>query len=311
MYWRDIARLANQPPMELGDHYLVPIVVRGDAVPAINNDWPAIDTDLSHALLDTPTWSDLFTPTGIILHSAIDSYMEQPQSRAAIQSGLLSVYGACAARSVSIQPASSSVTSGASVLLSATPLNAFGDTLAGRTVAWSSGNAGVATISQSTASTATLQALSPGTSIISAWSHGGRGDATFTVAPRAPSGDPYAFSYGAPYPEGFLGDDPHLSGTIAHPGAVPLPAGTLPLSFYREYGQLTAAANNIVYGVSIISPDTVILSANGVRVSKYTLVWNEARTALTGTFQTEIWRFQMGSVPVTLPLSFQRLPPGD
>lgn len=295
---------------DLSPHYLVPIVVRGDAVPAIDNDWPAIDTDLSHKLLDTPSLANLLKPTGIILHDAIDSYMEQPQSRAAIQAGLQSVYGACAARTASVAPTSTSVTMGHGTVLSALALNAFGDTLGGRTFVWSNGDPLVTALAQTDGLHAAVQGVGTGTSVIAVGSHAAHAEATVTVTPSAPTADPFSFTYLAPYAEGFLGDDPHLSGTIAHPGAVPLPAGALSLSFFREYGQLTAAANGIAYAVSTIYPDTVVLFApNSVRVNTYRLVWNADRTTLTGTFDTEIWRFHQGSVPVTLPVAFERQTP--
>src|SRR6185312_14498988 len=129
-------------------------------------------------------------------------------------------------------------------------------------------------------------------------------EAAVVVVNPAPTEDPFSFTYVASYAEGFFGDDQHLSGTVAHPGAVPLPAGTLRLSFSRDAGRFVAAVNNTLFTVGTIGSDSVTLGGNAG--SSYRLGWSSDRTRLTGTLDTIIWVFHVGFVRRVLPVTFTR-----
>lgn len=289
---------------ELGQHYIEPIVVRGDLVPTFDNDWPPIDTDLSHQLLDHPSLETAFKPTGIILHSVLESYFLQPQSRAAIRSALENVYRACAVSSVLVQPASLTLTVGGNALLSAFALNGFGDTLGGRSFGWSSTSTAVVTATPTGATTATVRGVAGGGASIVVANRAHRAEAAVLIAKGAPALDPFSFTYIATYAEGFLGDDEHLSGTVGRPGAVPLPAGTLRLSFSRDFGRLVAAVNNTLFTVGTVGLDSVTLGGNAG--STYHLGWNADHTGLSGTLDTLVWVFHIGFVRAVLPVTFAR-----
>ena len=289
---------------ELGEHYIAPIVVRGDVVPTIDNEWPPIDTDLSHQLLDNPSIETAFTPTGIILHEVIGSYFLQPQSRAAIRSALENVYHACAVSSLAVRPPSLTLVVGGAANVSAIALNAFGDTLGGRTIAWASTAPHVVSASPSGPTVAVARGVAAGGGSIIASRMNRRAETAVTVVNPVPADDPFSFIYVASYEEGFFGDDQHLSGTVAHPGAVPLPAGTLRLSFTRQFGRLTAVVNTSLYTVSTVGLDSVTLGGNPG--STYRLVWNADHTRLTGTLDALKWIFRVGFVPALLPVTFER-----
>lgn len=289
---------------ELGEHYIAPIVVRGDVVPTIDNDWPQIDTDLSHELLDHPSVETAFTPTGIILHEVIGSYFMQPQSRAAIRVGLENVYHACSVSSLAVKPPSMTLFVGAGANLSAVALNAFGDTLGGRSVEWSSSAPSVAVVTSIGPMQGRVQGIGSGGASAVASRATERAEAAVLVVKPVPAEDPFSFTYVASYEEGFFGDDQHLSGTVSHPGAVPLPAGTLRLSFTRQFGRLSAAVNSSLYTVGQFGLDSVTLGGNPG--SSYRLVWNEDHTRLTGTLDALKWIFRVGFVPALLPVNFER-----
>src|SRR5438093_458731 len=80
--------------------------------------------------------------------------------------------------SVSVSPASASVSVGQTVQLAATPKDANGNPLTGRTVTWSSGNSGVATV----AAGGIVAGVSPGAATMTAASEGRGGTAAVTVA---------------------------------------------------------------------------------------------------------------------------------
>ena len=79
---------------------------------------------------------------------------------------------------VVVSPASSSVVVGGTVQLAATPVNAQGTALPGRTATWATGDPAVATVSNS----GLVTAVSPGTVTITATSEGKTGAATVTVS---------------------------------------------------------------------------------------------------------------------------------
>ena len=289
---------------ELGDHFIAPIVVRGDVVPTIDNEWSPIDTDLSHELLDHPSIESIFKPTGIILHQVLDSYFLQPQSRAAIRSGLENVYHACAVSSLTIRPISVTLSVGGAATLTVAALNAFGDTLGGRDVAWVSTAPAVVSVTPTGAMSATARGVGAGGGSVVASRMTRRAETALLVVNPAPSEDPFSFSYVASYQEGFLGDDQHLSGTTDHPGAVPLPAGTLRMSFFSQFGRLSAAVNSSLYTVSVVGRDSVILGGNPG--TSYRLGWNDDHTKLSGSFSTLKWIFGVGFVNAVLPVTFVR-----
>ena len=79
--------------------------------------------------------------------------------------------------SVAVSPASATVTIGASVQLTATPLDANGNPLSGRTVTWASGNTAVATVSTS----GLVNGVAGGSTAITATSEGKTGNSAVTV----------------------------------------------------------------------------------------------------------------------------------
>ncbi|HMC71159.1 MAG TPA: alkaline phosphatase family protein, partial [Mycobacteriales bacterium] len=86
--------------------------------------------------------------------------------------------------SVSVTPATASVQVGSAVQLTATPKDASGSPLTGRTVTWASSDASVATVSTS----GLVTGRAAGTATITATSEGQSGTATITVTPQPPPG---------------------------------------------------------------------------------------------------------------------------
>ncbi|MEX2284962.1 MAG: Ig-like domain-containing protein [Gemmatimonadota bacterium] len=84
---------------------------------------------------------------------------------------------------VTVTPSSSSLQPGGSVQLTATTLDAQGNTLTGRTIAWSTSNSGVSTVSTA----GLVSAASAGSSTITATSEGRTGTAQITVTATAPA----------------------------------------------------------------------------------------------------------------------------
>ncbi|MDB4870290.1 MAG: hypothetical protein JWL97_1294 [Gemmatimonadales bacterium] len=83
---------------------------------------------------------------------------------------------------ISVSPATSSLLVGATVQLSATTYDANNNVLTGRSVGWSSANAGIASVN----SNGLVSAVSAGTTQITASSEGKSTTATITVTPPAP-----------------------------------------------------------------------------------------------------------------------------
>src|SRR5207302_921011 len=79
--------------------------------------------------------------------------------------------------SVEVTPATASVQAGQTVQLTATPKDANGAPLSGRTVTWSSSNTAVATVSNS----GLVSGVTPGTATITATSEGKSGTSAITV----------------------------------------------------------------------------------------------------------------------------------
>ncbi|MEP6764478.1 MAG: Ig-like domain-containing protein [Gemmatimonadaceae bacterium] len=80
--------------------------------------------------------------------------------------------------SVSVTPSAPALLVGGTVDLAGTPLDSHGATLSGRTVAWSSSNSAVASVS----TTGTVTGIAPGSATVSATVGSVRGDASVTVA---------------------------------------------------------------------------------------------------------------------------------
>jgi len=86
---------------------------------------------------------------------------------------------AAAVASVNVTPPTASITVGQTTTLTAQPLDANGNALTGRAVAWASSNAGVATVSDA----GVVTGVAPGDATITATSEGKSGTATVTVTP--------------------------------------------------------------------------------------------------------------------------------
>jgi uncharacterized protein YjdB len=86
---------------------------------------------------------------------------------------------------VSVSPASSSIPVGASVQLSATTRDASNNVLTGRVIAWSSGNAGIASVNSTSG---LVTAVGVGSATITATSEGKSGSASITVTTPPPPG---------------------------------------------------------------------------------------------------------------------------
>ncbi|HMC68775.1 MAG TPA: Ig-like domain-containing protein, partial [Mycobacteriales bacterium] len=87
--------------------------------------------------------------------------------------------------SVTVSPATASVQAGQTFQLTATPKDANGSALSGRTVTWTSSNGGVATVS----GTGLVSGVAAGSATITAMSEGQSGSATIAVtAPVSPPG---------------------------------------------------------------------------------------------------------------------------
>jgi uncharacterized protein YjdB len=91
--------------------------------------------------------------------------------------------------SVSVAPASASVQVGSSVQLTATPKDASGAPLPGRTITWSSDNTAIATVSGS----GLVSGVAEGGVAITATSEGQSGSAAITVTPAPPPGSGVVF----------------------------------------------------------------------------------------------------------------------
>src|SRR5437773_137504 len=83
------------------------------------------------------------------------------------------------AASVTVSPSSASVPAGSALQLTATPKDAAGNPLSGRTIAWSSSNTAVATVSSS----GLVSGVVAGSATITAMSEGQSGTAAITVTP--------------------------------------------------------------------------------------------------------------------------------
>src|SRR6266516_4202235 len=143
--------------------------------------------------------------------------------------------------SVSISPASASVSVGQTVQLAALPKDANGNLLSGRTVSWSSGNTGIATVSAS----GLVTGVSAGAATITAASEGKSGTAAVTV-----SSVPVASVAVSPTSASLLvGQTQQLSATPKDANGNPLTGRTVSWSSGNT-AVATVSASGLVTGVS-------------------------------------------------------------
>jgi len=137
---------------------------------------------------------------------------------------------------VAVNPASATLTAGSTTTLTTTLKDANGNTLTGRTVAWSTNAASVATVS----GTGLVTAVAPGTATITATSEGQSGSASITVTEVAAA-----------------------SVTIAPPSATLVEGATAPLSAtVKDAGGKVLTGRTITW--SSDAPATATVSAAGV-----------------------------------------------
>ncbi|MBY0490952.1 MAG: Ig-like domain-containing protein [Gemmatimonadaceae bacterium] len=128
------------------------------------------------------TWSSNNTAVATVSRSGVVTTLSPGSARIAASS-----FGKSATATITVtakpvaavvlSPASVSMQVGTTSLLQARPVDADGATLTGRSVAWSSSNTAVATVSQ----TGTITALSPGATTITATSEGRSAQSAVTV----------------------------------------------------------------------------------------------------------------------------------
>ena len=114
--------------------------------------------------------------TGVVTAAAAGSVTITATSEAQSASATLAVTTVPVA-SVSVSPATASVQAGQTVQLTATPQDANGSALSGRTVTWASSNVGVATVS----GTGSVSGVAAGSATLTATSEGQNGSASIAV----------------------------------------------------------------------------------------------------------------------------------
>jgi uncharacterized protein YjdB len=98
---------------------------------------------------------------------------------ALVASGMVTVLPAAPVARVDVTPASATVTEGRTITLTASPRDAAGRALNGRTVTWTTGNGGVASV----AATGVVTGVTPGATVITATVDGRQGSALLAVTP--------------------------------------------------------------------------------------------------------------------------------
>ena len=186
--------------------------------------------------------------------------------------------------SVTVTPATATVRVGSTLSLTATTRDAAGNTLAGRTVAWSSSSTALATVS----STGVVTPVAPGTVTITATSEGRTGTSTVTVQPPAVASvtlSPGALSLVA-------GTSGTLTATARDASGNPI-AGTT-FTWSTDDAATATVANGVVTGVRVGST-TVRATAGGVTGSAAISVSSATTSSLVG------W-------PEALPVSNRQAP---
>ncbi|PYO70297.1 MAG: hypothetical protein DMD69_00115 [Gemmatimonadetes bacterium] len=186
-----------------------------------------------------------------------------------------------AVASVSVSPASASVSVGQTVQLAATPKDANGNPLTGRTVTWSSGNSGVATVSAS----GIVTGVSPGAATITAASEGKSGTAAVTV-----SSVPVASVAVSPTSASVsVGQTVQLAAT---PTGVSAGAATITAASEGQSGSAAITVTSVPVASVAVSPASASVQtgqavqltatpkdANGNPLSGRTIVWMSSNTA--------------------------------
>ena len=116
--------------------------------------------------------------------------------------------------SVSVSPATASVSVGSTVQLTGTPKDSLGRTLTGRTITWATSNAGVASVSAA----GLVTGVGAGTATITATSGGKSGTATVTVTAQQPPPPPPpsgSCSGACRYVDGAAGNDANAGTSTA------------------------------------------------------------------------------------------------
>lgn len=172
---------------------------------------------------------------------------------------------------VTVALGSPTLVPGATTAAIATTLDAFGNTLTGRSVTWSSGNPAIATV----ASNGQVTAVAPGTTSISATSEGIVGSAQLTVtqppvatvaiigSSRVKVGDQYQYTVEARLADGTLVQRPvswslldPTSGTITQTGLfTPLKTGTI---------GIRAVVESITFDGAVTGYDWAFVAGTGI-----------------------------------------------
>ena len=131
-----------------------------------------------------------------------------------VATGTTAAAAALPAASVSVSPATASVSAGSTVQLSGTPKDSLGRALTGGTVTWATSNAGVASVNAA----GLVTGVSAGTATITATSGGKSGNATVSVtAQQPPPPPPPSGSCGSNcrYVDGAAGNDANAGTSTA------------------------------------------------------------------------------------------------
>src|SRR2546421_9079 len=131
-----------------------------------------------------------------------------------VVTGTTAAAAALPVASVSVSPATASVSVGSTAELTATPKDSLGRALTGRTVTWTSSNAGVASVSAS----GLVTGVGAGTATLTATSGGKSGTATVTVTAQQPPPPPPPSGSGSGacrYVDGAAGNDANAGTSTA------------------------------------------------------------------------------------------------
>jgi uncharacterized protein YjdB len=132
-----------------------------------------------------PSWSSsapataLVDASGLIRGVAPGTAVVTARLDALVASGTVTVLPAAPVARVDVTPASATVTAGRTITLTASPRDAAGRALGGRTVTWTTGNGGVASV----AATGVVTGVTPGATVITATVDGRQGTALLAVTP--------------------------------------------------------------------------------------------------------------------------------
>src|SRR6266516_3169254 len=206
-------------------------------------------------------------------------------SRSEGQSGTAAItVTAVPVASVAVTPAATSLPTGGTVQLTAIPKDANGNPLTGRSVAWTSSNGAVATVSSS----GLVTAVATGSATITATSEGQSGSASITV-----SNAPVASVAVAPASASVqVGQTVPLTATPKDASGTPLSGRVISWSSSNT-AVATVSSSGVVTGVaaSVQVGQTVQLTAtpkdaNGNPLSGRTISWSSSNTATASVNST-------------------------